>query len=348
MGTMQIELNSFSFPRKFARFCSLIGLCLFALAIPAAAQVSDPPDTIRIDSDLVNLQVSVLGQNPLKPPTFLQPRDFAVIDDGTPQEITFFATAEAPFDLVLLLDLSNSTSKKLKLIRKSAKRFVDACRPTDRIAVVTFSEDLEVVSPLTTDRKELKQDIDDMERLSSGTNFWDALRFVHENVINPSARRTAIVIMTDGVDNALPEVPGPGSQTTFEDLVSLSQRSEALAFPIFLDTELEEVKKHHATTEAYVAARAQLAQLAEISGTSVRKASKLEDLETIYKQIITDLGTVYSIGYRPANISRDGKWHQVTVNLVDRPDLAARTRSGYFAASLASASPKPADSPEPF
>lgn len=326
--------------RKLARVGSLVCLCLFALSISALAQVNDTPDILRIDSDLVNLQVSVLGQDPLKPPNFLQQRDFVVIDDGTPQEITFFATADAPFDLVLLLDLSGSTSKKLKMIRKSAKRFVEACRPNDRIAVITFAEDLEVVSPLTSDHKTLIRDIDDMERLSSGTNFWDALRFVHEKIVNPSARRTAIVMMTDGVDNALPDVPGPGSQTTFEDLVSLAQRSDALTFPIYLDTELEEVKKQHAPADAYVSAKAQLAQLAEISGTRLRKASRLEDLETIYKQIITDLGTVYSIGYRPANIARDGKWHQVVVNLVDRPELSARTRSGYFAGVLAAATPQ--------
>lgn len=315
-------------------------LLLFVLATSAAAQVIDPPDTIRIDSDLVNLQVSVLGQDPLKPPNFLQQSDFAVMDDGVPQEITFFGAADAPFDLILLLDLSGSTSNKLKMIRKSAKRFVEACRPTDRIAVVTFAEDLEVVSPLTSDRKTLARDIDDIERLSAGTNFWDSLRFVFEKIVSQSSRRTAIVMMTDGVDNALPDVVGLGSQTTFEELVNLAQRSDALSFPVYLDTEKVEVEKRHTPASAYVSAKTQLAKLAEISGTSVRQASKLEDLETIYKQIIRDLGTVYSIGYRPMNIARDGKWHHIAVNLVDRPELTARTKNGYYAGVLASTAPK--------
>jgi Ca-activated chloride channel family protein len=331
---MQIDLPRF--------LCSAIitVVCLLGLATAASAQGSEPPDTIRIDSDLVNLQVSVLGQDPLKPPNFLQQHDFVVIDDGIPQEITFFGAADAPFDLVLLLDLSGSTANKLKMIRKSAKRFVEACRPTDRIAVIAFAEDLDVVSDLTSDHKKLVHDIDDIERLSDGTNFWDALRFVLEKIVSQSSRRTAIVMMTDGVDNALPDVAGPGSATTFDELVSVAKHSDALSFPVYLDTEREEVQKRHTPASAYASAKIQLAELAEISGTTVRKASKLEDLETIYQQIIRDLGTVYSIGYRPANIARDGKWHPVSVSLVARPELTARTKSGYYAGGLAAATPK--------
>lgn len=315
----------------------LVAAMMLALATGAVAQTGEP-DTIRVDSDLVNLQVSVLGQDPLKPPNFLQQREFLVLDDGAPQEITFFAAADAPFDLVLLLDLSGSTANKLKMIRKSAKRFVEACRPMDRIAIVAFAENLEEVSPLSSDHKLLSRDIDDIERLSSGTNFWDALRYVFERIIRPgqSSRRTAIVVMTDGVDNALPDVQGDGSMTTFEQLANIAEHSDAVMFPIYLDTESEEVKKRGTPAAAYVSAKAQLAHLAEISGTTVHKANKLEDLGSIYEQIIRDLGTVYSIGYRPVNNTRDGKWHKVGVSLVSRPELTARTRSGYYASALAS------------
>jgi VWFA-related protein len=337
---MRIEsARSRSATRLSAR-CAGIALLLLSFSIFIKAQVPDLPDTIRIDSDLVNLQVSVFGHDPLKPPVALQQSDFVVMDDGAPQEITFFAAADTPFDLVLVLDLSGSTSNKLGMIRKSAKKFVEACRPTDRVAVVTFAEDLEVVSSLTSDHKALMHDIDDIERLSDGTNFWDSLKFVFDKIVSRSSRRTAIVLMTDGVDNALPDVAGPGSQTTFEELINQAQRSDVITFPVYLDTEKQEVEKRHTPASAYVTAKAQLAQLAEVSGTMVHKASKLQDLETIYGQIIRDLGTVYSIGYRPVDNTRDGRWHRIAVNLVDKPELSARTRSGYFASALASTSPK--------
>jgi Ca-activated chloride channel homolog len=340
MATMQIE------PAKLIccaiRSVLLPVALLLMLATSSQSQIPEAVDTIRIDSDLVNLQVSVLSHDPLKPPTYLQQRDFKVLDDGSPQEITFFAAADAPFDLVLLLDLSSSTSKKLKLIRKSSKRFVEASRPLDRIAVITFTDDIQIISPLTSDHKELLRAIDDIERPEGGTSFWDALRYVYEAVLRPgqSSRRSAVVVMTDGVDNALPDVGGVGSRTSFEELANLAARSEAIIFPVFLDTEAEEVKSHRAPASAYVSSRAQLAQLAESSGTVVHRASKLSDLESVYEQIIRDLGTVYSIGYRPVNNQRDGKWHQISVGLVDRPDLTARTRNGYYSVALASGSPK--------
>lgn len=340
MAIMRIDKATYRSAIRLSARCAGIALLLVGLPTFIRAQVPDSPDTIRIDSDLVNLQVSVLSHDPLKPPVPLQQSDFVVLDDGAPQQIAFFAAADEPFDLVLVLDLSGSTSNKLGMIRKSAKKFVEACRPMDRIAVVTFAEDLEVVSSLTSDHKALKHDIDDIERLSDGTNFWDALRFVFDKIVSRSSRRTAIVLMTDGVDNALPDVAGPGSQTTFEELITQVQHSDVITFPVYLDTEKQEVEKRHTPASAYVTAKAQLAQLAVVSGTVVHKASKLQDLETIYGQIIRDLGTVYSIGYRPVNNTRDGRWHRVAVNLVDKPELSARTRSGYFAAAIASTSPK--------
>ena len=344
MAIMRIERAYESCGLKLGswfRNVTLPGVVLLALAAACVAQSTEPADTIRIDSDLVNLQVSVLSHDPAKPPNALQQKDFLVFDDGVPQEISFFAAADVPFDLVLLLDLSGSTANKLKLIRKSSKRFVEASRPLDRIAIITFTEDLQIVSPLTSDHKQLLKAIDDIEKPSGGTNYWDAMRYVLESVVRPgqTSRRSAVVVMTDGVDNALPDVEGEGSRTTFEELLNISRHADAVIFPVFLDTEEDEVRRHRTPQSAYVTARAQLDQLAEVSGTAVRRASKLTDLESVYEQIIRDLGTVYSIGYRPANNARDGKWHKVGVGLLDHAELGARTRSGYFAKSLLSRSP---------
>ena len=125
-----IMQTSFTF---FAR----TALVLVLLAGVVASQ--DPVDTVRIDSDLVDLRVSVLGFASNAPVPLLEQKDFVVLEDGVPQQITFFAAADAPFDLVLLLDLSASSQKNLKMIRNSAKRFVDATRDVDRIALVTFT-----------------------------------------------------------------------------------------------------------------------------------------------------------------------------------------------------------------
>jgi VWFA-related protein len=313
------------------RLCGRTALLLLLLSSIAVSQ--DPVETIRIDSDLVDLKVSVLGFPPNTPPPMLDPKDFVVLEDGVPQEISFFAAADTPFDLVLLLDLSGSSDKNLKMIRNSAKRFVDAARDVDRIALVTFTDHPALYSSFTLDRKKLKKTIDEIDEAYGGTSFWDSMDWVLRDLIPQGSglRRNAIVVMTDGVDNALPNISGPGSSIPFDELLMRIRNSETIVFPIYLDTEEENVKKRNMSRAAYATAREQLGQIANACGTPLYKAARLSDLDMVYAQVVRDLSTVYSIGYRPTNKTLDGKWRAVEVRLSSRSDLFARTKRGYFA-----------------
>ena len=77
-------------------------------------------------------------------------------------------------------------------------------------------------------------------------------------------------------------------------------------------------------------ARQQLDMLAAESGNPVYQARKVKDLEGVYEQIIRDLGTVYSIGYRPLNRVTDGSWRTIKVQLIGHPELGVRARHGYY------------------
>ncbi|HEV2826562.1 MAG TPA: VWA domain-containing protein [Pyrinomonadaceae bacterium] len=320
-----------------ARRYEIRGL-VFSLFLAAACfgQSPEPVETLRIESDLVDLKVSVVSLNPRNPSAELQQKDFLVLEDGQPQDISFFAAADTPFDLVLLLDLSSSSKDKLKLIRKSAARFVEATRPTDRVSIVSFSNEAQLVCALTQDREVLKKSIDRIQEPQGGTRFWDSLRHVLA-ILNASAnslRRSAVVVMTDGVDNALPEVFGDGSQTSFDKLLQIVRDSDALVFPIYLDTEEEEYKRHRTPRSAFAIAREQLGLLAVASGTRLYRAGKVKDLEDVYQQVIGDVGRIYSIGYRPSNNLRDGKWRSVSVQINERQDVTARTKPGYYSRAL--------------
>jgi VWFA-related protein len=322
----------------------LICLLIFAAGTCAQQAVQSPSpstqsgetdETVRVETDLVDLNVTLISRDAKSLVGQLEQKDFGILEDGVPQDISFFASAETPFDLVLLIDLSGSTKDKLKLIRKTAQNFVDAARPTDRVAILTFTDRLDFVAPLTLDREELKARIKQIDNPLGGTNFWDSLRYVLENMLNPSrtSRRSAVVVMTDGVDNALPDVPGEGSHTSFEGLLKSVSRSDSIVIPIYLDTEREMIRSRRLaySASAYQTARQQLQLLATESGSNSYYARKVEDLKNVYQQVIRDLSTVYSIGYRPSNSARDGSWRTVKVQLVRRPDLAARTRRGYYA-----------------
>jgi VWFA-related protein len=315
--------------------------------------IDDENEVLTIETRIVNLNVRVLNED-LSPAAGLnlKKEDFAVFEGAEEQEIQFFSTTDTPFDLILLLDLSGSTEDKLDLIVESAKRFIEAARPTDRIAIVTFTHESKVVSDFTTDKKTLRERIEKINQ-RGGSKVWDGLKFTYENLIKKPRenRRSAIVFMTDGVDNSLLQdvnlwitrdrtdsadsgvadslssVTAP-SQTTFTELLETARQGETTIFPIYLDTETlysEWVKK------AYRTARRTLGMLAEETGGQYYSAKKIKDLRGIYERIINDLGKVYSVGYEPKNEKRDGAWRSVTVKIKNQPKLITRAKSGYYA-----------------
>ena len=291
----------------------------------------DPGDVIKTETNLVSLNVSVFN-NKLK--TFvgsLTKEDFRVLENNEEQAVTYFASTAVPFDLVLLVDLSGSTKDKRDLIKQSTLRFIEAARPSDRLAIVTFSDMANVVSPLTLDRAELVKSVAKMEG-QGGSHVWDAVKFALDSVIGPKTleRRRAVVLMSDGVDGALMRMgPLRGSKTTFADLLEQVRQIDTLIVPIYLDT--EENYGSALMKEEYENARRTLNLLAEESGGSYYHAKKISDLNGVYEQVINDLGKVYSLGYKPTNTTRDGSWRWVNVSIVNRADLTARTRPGYYA-----------------
>ncbi len=291
----------------------------------------DPGDVIKTETNLVSLNVSVFNS---KLKTFvgsLTKDDFRVLENNEPQTVTYFASTEVPFDLVLLVDLSSSTMVKRDLIKQSTLRFIETARPSDRLAIVTFSETANVISPLTLDRAQLAASVANMEG-GGGTRVWDAVKFTLDNVIGPKSleRRRAVVLMSDGYDESLSRTgPLRGSKITFADLIEQVRQTDTLIVPIYLDTE-----EHYGNSfvqEEYENARRALKLLADESGGSYYRARKLSDLNGVYEQVINDLGKVYSLGYTPTNATHDNTWRWVKVSIVNRTDLVARTRPGYYA-----------------
>ena len=291
----------------------------------------DPADVIKTDTNLVNLNVSVFNSKLKMFVGSLTKDDFRVLDNKQEQTVTYFASTDVPFDLVLLVDLSGSTKDKRNLIKKSTLRFIEAARPTDRLAIVTFSDTPNVVSPLTLDRTQLAASVQNMEG-DGGSHVWDAVKFALDSVVGPKSleRRRAVVLMSDGVDGSLMNLGPPySSKISFADLLEQVRQTDTLIVPIYLDTEEDYGSLYEKQT--YENARRTLNLLADESGGTYYHAKKISDLNGVYEQVINDLGKVYSLGYKPANAARDGSWRWVQVSIANRPDLVARTRPGYYA-----------------
>jgi Ca-activated chloride channel family protein len=170
----------------------------------------DEGDIVRVDTQLVSIP-AVVTDSSGRPLAGLRPENFRITEDGQPQTIANFGTAETPFEIALLLDTSGSTRDDVALIRSAANSFIEALRPGDRVGVVAFNTAqtvaaVEVLSPLTDDREQLRAAIENLGA-SQGTPYYDALERVADNIFREQPKdevrgRRAVVALTDGVDSS--------------------------------------------------------------------------------------------------------------------------------------------------
>ncbi|MDQ3634823.1 MAG: VWA domain-containing protein [Acidobacteriota bacterium] len=304
----------------------------------------DDDEVLNIESKLVNLNVRILdkdlnGTRGLN----LKKEDFQVSENGEEQEISFFSNTDTPFDLVLLLDLSGSTLQKQGLIADSARRFIELARPKDRIAIVGFTDRVRIVSEFSSNKNELFAKLEAIDDYGS-SKVWDALDFTYKKILAASqekGRRSAVVFMTDGVDNTLLQnsirINGrssynsmPPSKITFTELLETVRNNDANVFSIYLDTELSYLGRY-ANDKSYRQARRSLQMLAEESGGQYYRAGQIEELNGIYKKIVNELSEVYSLGYEPKDEKNDGSWRELKIKLKGKPDLIVKTKRGYYA-----------------
>src|SRR4029453_8828445 len=136
---------------------------------PSGPEEVDAGDIIRISSTLVTIPVSVMDRDGRYVPN-LQKEEFRIWEDGVEQEVAFFQSVDKPFSVVLMLDTSPSTQFRLEDIQDAAITFVNQLRSDDRVMVVSFNDDIKVLSEFTTDRGKLNKAIQ-RSRTDDGTRL---------------------------------------------------------------------------------------------------------------------------------------------------------------------------------
>jgi VWFA-related protein len=310
---------------------------------PVAAGTPAKPDTgpeeisegdvIRVDTELVGLNVSVVDRGTNRGLNGLTKEDFRLYENNQQQQIVHFESASAPFNLVLLIDLSGSTTTVVDLIKSAALHFVEAARPFDRVGVITFAGGQVVVSPLTSDHDVLRQRIKAIQRPEGSTKLYDAAAFAIDEVFRESkdSRRNAIVVISDGLDSVLPNVTGEGSTLSYEEMIRRAKEFDGVIYSIWTDTQTyEPLSPLDIQQETFDLAHEQMKELAEAGGGAFYECQKLEDLAGAYDRVVADLGTLYTLAYRPTNKTRDGSWRTIRVT-INRANAVARGKRGYFA-----------------
>ena len=293
----------------------------FALAFAAPLSLIAQQPAFRSAIDVVSMNVTVTDSSN-RYITDLTEKDFEIFEDGVKQELTLFNRSNLPVALSLLIDTSSSMEDRMATAQEAAIGFVRKLRPTDLGEVIGFDSRAEVLQKFTSNPAELEQAI--RKTVAGGSTSLNNALYISLKGLKKipirqedEIRRQAIVLLSDGEDTS--------SLVTFEDVLDLARRSETAIYAIGL---MED--SPGAQSKGFREATYALRQLTNDTGGRAFFPSDVKSLAGIYGQIYDELSSQYTIGYTSKNPRRDGAWRRLVVR-VNRPNVQARTKQGYFA-----------------
>jgi Ca-activated chloride channel family protein len=324
-------------------------------------KIDDPNEVIKVETNLVTMPVSVLDRDG-RFISGLGKNDFKIFENGTEQKIEYFQSVETPFTVVLLIDVSPSTSFKIEEIQNAAITFLDQLRPNDRVMVIAFDEHVHVLTPITNDRNRLRQAIRTTE-FGDGTSLYEAVDFTLNRELNSIQGRKAVVLFTDGVDTT-------SKHATFDSTLRDTEEADALFYTLRFDT------SHDANSgwggggggrggygnggmggilgsiimgggggggrrgggwggagrgmgNEYAKGKQYLEGLAQNSGGREFEADSMYNIDAAFSGIAEELRRQYSIGYYPAQIGQTGERRQIKIRVM-RPEVVVRAKTSYI------------------
>jgi len=323
-------------------------------------------DVIRVDTTLVTLPVSVTDRNGKYIPN-LTKEDFRLWEDGVEQQVAFFASVDKPFSVVLMIDTSGSTRFRIEDIQDAAVTFVNQLRTGDQVMVVSFDDEVRILTEFTGDRGRLRDAIR-RTRTGDGTKLYDAVDLVINQRLNRVSGRKAVVLFTDGVDTT-------SRRASYASNVRDAEEVDALIYPVQYDT-YSDVNSGGSTWPGtrrvptspadiliqilggmsggrggpsgrgggigssrsdYEQANRYLRDLAERTGARQFQADSTGNLAYAFGNVAEELRRQYSLGFYPKRPPQPGQRRQIRVR-VNQPDLAVRARDSYIFNGPSSAS----------
>jgi Ca-activated chloride channel family protein len=278
------------------------------------------PSAIRVDSALVlipaHVTTSIGG-----PVVNLTKDDFRLFEDNVEQRITHFGQDDAPISIGLLFDTSGSMHDKIRKASEAAAAFFKTANPDDEFFLVEFGDRPKLAVPFTTDSQQVYHRITGIKPFGR-TSLLDAIHMALSQMKRARNSRKALVVFSDGGDNCSRQTAGQIKNALVESDIQL------YAMGIF---DSEESRKR---TQEERNGPKLLDELAAKTGGYNYPVDSLEALPAISARISRELRTEYVLGYSPAAVARDGKYHRVRVILTapaEARQLRTYYRQGYYA-----------------
>ncbi len=317
--------------------------------------VEEEDEVIRVETNLVTMPVSVLDRDG-RFISGLQQRDFKIFENGVEQRIDYFQSVEQPFTVVLMIDVSPSTEFQINEIQNAAVSFVNQLRPSDRVMVIAFDQDVRVLSPPTNNRSQLRNAIFSTQ-FGNGTSLYEAVDDVLRRQLSRIDGRKAVVIFSDGVDTT-------SRHSGYDDTLRATEEADALFYTIRYDTSQEMGVssgptypsrrrgpvslgdilagiilggnpnmggggRGGATQSDYARGKAYLETLAINSGGRPFEAKSMYNVDAAFSGIAEELRRQYSLGYYPESVGSVGDRRQIKIRVM-RPNVVVRAKTSYI------------------
>ena len=242
-----------------------------------------------------------------QPISGLAKEDFAVRENGEPQQVTTFAEGEFPLAAAIALDRSFSMAKDRLAVAKSAARvFLGELRPADESMIIAIGSQVEVVAPRSTDRAAQYAALNRLDAFGT-TSLHDAIMTALDAMQDAKGRR-ALVLLSDGDDRF--------SSASATDVLARGRRSDVLIYPIALGRQRPSL----------------FAELAALTGGRSFHVREPKQLTETLTAVARELRHQYLLGYSPSKpiVQGEQEWRSISVT-VARPTVRVRARDGYVA-----------------
>jgi VWFA-related protein len=281
------------------------------------------PQVFRAESELVVLHVNVFDERSDAVPELPQSA-FSIVEDGQPQQITFFSSEDVPVAAGLIIDNSGSMIARQRMVRAGGIAFVTASHPEDEIFTISFNSDIAFGLPADmpfTNRQSLLSAA--LVRYPAGgrTALYDAVIAGLQHLERASHQKHVLVVLTDGEDNA--------SRHTRDEMYERVRRSDAIVYAV----------SNADRRVGYDGDPNVLKKLAELGGGVAYFPRNQDDLIASLGEVAGNIRRGYSIGYAPSATGAPGSFRRVSVQVraPGRGKLTVRSRDGYFTAHSATA-----------
>jgi len=289
---------------------------------PTVSPIFEPtPDEgpIRVKTDLVTLTLTVTDPYG-RYVSGLNKSVFSITDNGEPQDITYFSDADAPISVGILFDVSGSMNKeKIVKARKALERFISTSHPSDEYFLIAFNNRAQLLMDRTRDGEALIRKLT-LVQPKNNTALYDAVYLGVERVTRGSHNKRALLIISDGQDNA--------SRYNFGEVRRLMKESDVVTYSVGI------MDRADAASSFGMQGQAFLDELSTVTGGKSFYPQSDIEMDEIFERIALELRNQYSIGYTPKDFQPDGKWRKVKVKIKPPrglPRLTVRSREGYYA-----------------